>query len=89
MEKTLQLKEETSYFVEALRTLLEVQERVYEGFTSTYGEEPGDKAFNDSPAQTALETAKREISLLIGLSLELDWSGALSKPETAKEGGVC
>ena len=43
-----------------------------------------------SPALTPfLESAKKEVKILLGDSLELAFSGALDKPETAEKEGVC
>jgi len=89
MEKKVQLKPETALFVEALQKLLQVEEAVYSGLTETYGEEQGEKMWYKSEVENLLEDAKREIKLLIGDSLELDMSGALTKPETKETEGVC
>ena len=43
-----------------------------------------------SPVYTFLESAKREVKILLGDSLELSFSGALDKvEETAEKEGVC
>jgi hypothetical protein len=89
MEKKVQLKPETALFVEALQKLLQVEEAVYSGLTETYGEEGGEKMWYKSEVYSLLEDSKREIKLLIGDSLELDMSGALTKPETKETEGVC
>ena len=89
MEKKVQLKPETAHFVEALQGLLQVEEDIYSGLTETYGEEGGEKMWYKSEVYSLLEDSKREIKLLIGDSLELDMSGALTKPETKETEGVC
>ena len=70
--------------------LLQVEESIYSGLTETYGEEQGEKMWYKSPVYTFLESAKREVKILLGDSLELSFSGALDKvEETAEKEGVC
>ena len=90
METKVQLKPETTYFVEALQALLQTEDKIYSGLTDTYGEEQGEKMWDKSPVYTFLESAKREVKILLGDSLELSFSGALDKvEETAEKEGVC
>ena len=87
METKVQLKPETLHFLEALQELLQVEESIYSGLTETYGE---DRMWYKSPVYTFLESAKREVKILLGDSLELSFSGALDKvEETAEKEGVC
>ena len=93
METKVQLKPETSLFVEALQAILQTEDKIYSGLTETYGEEGGEKMWYKSPVYSHLESAKQDIKILIGDSLELALTGALDKPEetpeTAKTEGVC
>ena len=90
MRNQVQLKPETSLFVEALQNLLQVEESIYSGLTETYGEEKGEEMWYKEEVYSHLQSAKREIKLLIGDSLELALSGVLDKTEeTAKTEGVC
>ena len=93
METKVQLKPETLHFLEALQEILQVEESIYSGLTETYGEDRGEKMWYKSPVYTFLESAKKEVKILLGDSLELAFSGALDKPgetpETAKKEGVC
>jgi hypothetical protein len=90
METKVQLKPETLHFLEALQELLQVEDSIYSGLTETYGEEQGEKMWYKSPVYTFLESAKREVKILLGDSLELSFSGALDKvEETAEKEGVC
>ena len=85
MKTQVQLKEETLHFVEALQKLLQVQDCIYSGLTQTYGEDGGEAKWYKSEVYSLLEDSKREIKLLIGDSLELYFSGFLSKPEETLE----
>ena len=89
METKVQLKPETTLFVEALQAVLHAEDRILSGLTETYGEEQGEKMWYKEEVYTLLEEAKREVKILIGDSLELDLAGALDKTETAKTEGVC
>ena len=90
MEKRIELKPETLYFVEALQKLLQVEEEVYSGLVETYGEDGGEKRWYKSRLYTFLESAKGELKMLVGDSLELGFSGLLNDPEDKKEeDGVC
>ena len=90
METKVQLKPETSLFVEALQALLQTEDKIYSGLTATYGEEQGEKMWYKEEVYTLLEDAKREVKILLGDSLELSFSGALDKvEETAEKEGVC
>lgn len=89
METKVQLKPETTHFAEALQGLLQVEDSIYSGLTETYGEDRGEKMWYKSPVYTFLETAKREVKLLLGDSMELAFSGALDRPQTKETEGVC
>ena len=81
---------ETALLVEALRSLLQAEEGIFSGLTATYGEKPGEELWYKSPVHTLLESAKKEVKLLIGDSLELEFSGLLPTDNTiTKEGDVC
>jgi hypothetical protein len=89
METKVQLKPETSHFVEALQSILQVEESIYSGLTETYGEDRGESMWYKSPLYTFLESAKKEVKILLGDSLELALVGALDRVEDTKAEGVC
>ena len=89
METKVQLKPETSLFVDALQALLQTEDKVFSGYTSTYGEEQGEKMWYESKAYSLLQDSKREIKLLIGDSLELGLVGALDEVNPQETEGVC
>ena len=89
METKVQLKPETLHFLFSFQEILQVEESIYSGLTETYGEDRGEKMWYKSPVYTFLESAKKEVKILLGDSLELAFSGALDKPETAEKEGVC
>lgn len=89
METKVQLKPETSLFVEALQALLQTEDKIYSGLTETYGEEQGEKMWYQSPVYTFLESAKKEVKILLGDSLELGLVGALDGVKPKETEGVC
>lgn len=89
METKVQLKPETSLFVEAFQALLQTEDKIFSGLTETYGEEQGEKMWYESKAYSLLQDSKREIKLLIGDSLELGLVGALDGVKPQETEGVC
>ena len=77
MEKQVTLKPELTPFVEALQNLVRVQDSIYSGLTGIYGEDGGEKMWYESQLYTSLEDSIRELKLLIGDTMELDFCGAL------------
>lgn len=89
METKVQLKPETTYFVEALQALLQTEDKIYSGLTETYGEDQGEKMWYQSPVYASLESAKKEVKILLGDSLELGLAGALDGVKPKETEGVC
>lgn len=85
MERTQTLKPETSLFVEALQAILQAEDKVYSGLTSTYGEKKGEELWYKEEVYTLLESAKREVKLLIGDSVEFALVGGLEDSKTKGE----
>ena len=85
MEKQVTLKPELTPFVEALQNLIKVQDRIFNGLTGIYGEDGGEKLWYKSPVYNSLEDALREVKILIGDTLEMDFCGALGTLEKKEE----
>lgn len=81
---------ETSLYVEALREICQAEDKILSGLTSTYGDEKGEEMWYKSQVYSLIESTKKEVKLLIGDSLELDFSG-LGNTDNTKvgEGEVC
>ena len=79
---------ETAPFVEALRIVLQAEDKVLEGIQMIYGEGvgEGDRVYSESPLSQAFTALKDKINLQIGTTFELGLSGLLGDK---KEEGVC
>ena len=77
MEKQVILKPELAPFVEALQSLIQVQNNIYTGLVEIYGEDGGEKIWYKSPVYNSLEEAIKGTKLLIGDTLELGFCGAI------------
>ena len=82
MEQKFKIYPETAPFVEALRTLIQAEGQILDGFLGIYGEHfgEGEERYRESGIPEALETLKNEVKKYIGTTFELGLSGLLGDP---------
>ena len=92
--KEQNLRPETSLFVEALRAVLQAEDKTLSGFSLIYGDTipddggktPGEEMYYKSGLPALFEEVKDSLKTWIGTTFELGISGLLEEPK--KEEGV-
>ena len=89
MENKLKIYPETAPFVEALRLLLQAEDKILEGFTGIYGDGfsdgEGDTHYRRSGIPEALDSVKGKVKEWIGNTFELGLCGQLEEPIKTEE----
>jgi len=101
METNFKTYPETAPFVEALRLILQAQDKILEGFSGIYGDtipqsgrkSGGEDMYYRSGLYDLTEETKETLKDWIGTSFELGMTGCLEAPGDprllGKEEGVC
>lgn len=101
MDTNFKTYPETAPFVEALRSILQAESNILEGFSGIYGDTipqsggktPGEDMYHRSGLYDLIEETKETLKNWIGTSFELGMTGCLEAPGDprllGKEEGVC
>lgn len=77
MKQNFTIYPETAPFVEALRNVLQAENKVLDGFIGIYGEVGGDQNYQESGLPEAFLNLKNQIHTWIGTTFELGLGGCL------------